>query len=358
MAEPSISYSPVSQPTIPSARTRLWPGIVTLLFLSPIIAELLSGSTPPLMFINPVLLLLQTTFYGSAAILIREVARRKGLGWGNIVLMGMAYGILEEGLVITSWFNPYWSGLGKLAYYGRLFDTSWVWATELTIYHAVISITIPILLTDILYPTIAKRPWLKKRSIRGFTIALTLSSLVQFLLFGFLFSRKQGYTHPPLMYFGALVLALSFIWLGLHFKPRQLLAQPSVDSRPTPGLWKVRLSGLATTFAFFITAWILPSLIPWPILTILVFGGIAMFSTIIVNRWARRSGWSTQHQLALITGVISFFLLLAPLDEFVLHSPGRNEAGLTLVNFIFLCGLSWLAWSMKKRGSEKKSKAV
>jgi hypothetical protein len=349
MAEPSIAYSPLSQPPVPAARTRVWPAIVTLLFLSPVIAELLSGSTPPLMFINPILLLVQTTFYGAAAILIREVARRKGLGWGNVVLMGMAYGILEEGLVITSWFNPYWSGLGKLAYYGRLFDTSWVWATELTIYHAVISITIPILLTEILYPTIAKRPWLGKRGMRGFSIALALSSLVQFLLFAFLFSRKQGYTHPPLMYFGALLLALGFVWLGLHFKPRQRSEVSPVINRPAPSLWRLRLSGFAATFVFFFTAWILPSLIPWPIVPILAFAGIVLLSIRIVSKWTQRSVWSTQHQLALLTGVMSFFLVLAPLDEFVLHSPGRNEAGLTLVNFIFLCGLGWLARVLNRR---------
>jgi hypothetical protein len=301
------------------------------------------------MFINPILLLVQTTFYGAAAILIREVARRKGLGWGNIVFMGMAYGILEEGLVITSWFNPYWPGLGKLAYYGRLFDTSWVWATELTIYHAVISITIPILLTGILYPTIAKRPWLGKRGIRGFTIALALSSLVQFLLFAFLFSRKQGYTHPPLMYFGALLLALGFVWLGLQFKPRQRSEVSPVANRPAPGLWRLRLSGFAITFVFFFTAWILPSLIPWPIVPVLAFAGIVLLSIRIVSKWTQRPAWNTQHQLALLTGVISFFLLLAPLNEFILRSSGRNEAGVTLVNFIFLCGLAWLARVVNRR---------
>ena len=114
-------------------------------------------------------------------------------------------------------------------------------------------------------------------------------------------------------------------------------------------LWRLRLSGFAVTFVFFVTAWILPSLIPWPIVPILAFAGIVLLSIRVVSRWTRRPAWNTQHQLALLTGVISFFLLLAPLDEFVLHSAGRNEAGLTLVNFIFLCGLAWLARVLNRR---------
>ena len=155
-------------------------------------------------------------------------------------LVGAAYGILEEGLVITSWFNPYWPDHGKHAHYGRVFDTSWIWAVELTIFHAIVSITIPILLVELLFPAIADRPWLKKRGVLGFTIWLAVVSLVQLLLFGFLLSRKQGYMHPPLMYLGAIVVAVVFVWLGLHVrKPEYVTLQ--TEARPVPGLWKLRL---------------------------------------------------------------------------------------------------------------------
>src|SRR5258707_57155 len=94
-----------SPPPLP--RRRLWPALLTLYFLAPAVGELLSGSTPPLLFISPFSLLFEAGLYGSGAILVRELARRRGLGWGSIVLLGAAYGILEEGLVVTSWFNPY-----------------------------------------------------------------------------------------------------------------------------------------------------------------------------------------------------------------------------------------------------------
>src|ERR1700738_3153424 len=127
-------------------RQRTWPALLVLYLLAPFIGEALSGSTPGLMFLNPISLLFESALYGSGAILVRELVRRRGLSWVNILLLGFAYGILEEGLVVTSWFNPYWPDLGILASYGRAFDTNWVWAVELTVYHAVVSITIPIVL--------------------------------------------------------------------------------------------------------------------------------------------------------------------------------------------------------------------
>jgi hypothetical protein len=46
-----------------------WPGFITLLFLSPLVAELLSGSAPPTEFFSPFSLLILVTWYGFGAIL-------------------------------------------------------------------------------------------------------------------------------------------------------------------------------------------------------------------------------------------------------------------------------------------------
>ncbi len=49
---------------------------IVLFFLSPAIGELLSGSSPPKEFFNPVTLLLLALLYGSGAILCRELTLR------------------------------------------------------------------------------------------------------------------------------------------------------------------------------------------------------------------------------------------------------------------------------------------
>jgi hypothetical protein len=88
MAHPNRygSYPPTSPiPTAFSSRPqRVWAALLTLFFHDPIVPEMLTGSTPPLMFINPISLLFETGLYGTGAILIRELVRRHGLGWTSI----------------------------------------------------------------------------------------------------------------------------------------------------------------------------------------------------------------------------------------------------------------------------------
>jgi hypothetical protein len=134
--------------------------ILLLFFLSPLIGEGLSGSTPPLAFLNPAVTLLLACLYGSGALLVRDYARRWQKGWRSILILGAAYGIIEEGIMVRSFFSPTWKDLGLLATYGRWLGTNWVWAEWLAIYHAIFSITIPIFLVELTYPQSKTRIWL------------------------------------------------------------------------------------------------------------------------------------------------------------------------------------------------------
>ena len=66
-------------------------------------AEFLLGNLP--IKLLPALIVL-APMYGGGALLIREMARRAGRGWPTILLLGMAYGILEEAFTTQSLFNP------------------------------------------------------------------------------------------------------------------------------------------------------------------------------------------------------------------------------------------------------------
>lgn len=127
------------------------PPALTLFLLSPVIGELLSGSSPPLEFFNPIAFLFMASLYGSGAIVVRELKLRWKKGFKALLLLGAAYGILEEGLLVKSFFDPKWMGLGILGSFGRWAEVNWVWAEMLTVYHAVFSITIPIVLVELAY---------------------------------------------------------------------------------------------------------------------------------------------------------------------------------------------------------------
>src|SRR5947199_282242 len=137
--------------------------LLALVLLSPVIAEMLSGSTPPLEWLNPIAALLLIWLYGAGVLVMRETAVRWKTGWPSILLLGAAYGIIEEGLAVKSFFDPGWMDLETLAWYGRWFDVNWVWAVWLTIYHAVVSIAIPIFLVEWIWPRTRGIPLTSRR---------------------------------------------------------------------------------------------------------------------------------------------------------------------------------------------------
>jgi len=142
---------------------RIWSGLapaLVLLMLAPAVAEVLFGATP---ITNPGAILPDLAVYGCGALLIREVARRRGLGWSSILVLGVAFGIVEEGLALESLFNPSLFNAGDLG--GRALGINWVWAQWTLGYHAVWSISIPILLAELVFPARRSEPWLGRAGL-------------------------------------------------------------------------------------------------------------------------------------------------------------------------------------------------
>src|SRR5262245_42066247 len=80
------------------AITTLLPA-VTLLVLSPIVAEFLLGDfsvrqLPFVLFFIPQ--------YGGGALLVRELTRRSKRGWPTMLLLASAYALIEEGFTTQS----------------------------------------------------------------------------------------------------------------------------------------------------------------------------------------------------------------------------------------------------------------
>lgn len=154
---------------------------VFLVLLTPFLGELLSGSSPPGEYFTPFTFIVLTVLYGGGALLIREAKARWKLGWSVIFLL-VAYGILEEGLMAQSFFNHNHMDLDKLSGYGMFLETQWPWAIQLTLFHAIISTSLPILITDLLFPGLKNKPLLNKPALWICGILL-LSDALFFALF-------------------------------------------------------------------------------------------------------------------------------------------------------------------------------
>ncbi len=196
-----------------------WPGFVTLLFLSPIVAELLSGSAPPIEFFSPFGLLILVTWYGLGAILCRELSIRWQSGLAGLFLLGAAFGILEEGILIKTFFDPQATDLGIFQTFGWWGGANWPWILELTIYHAVVSITLPVLTVASLWPKQRDQPWLSRR-----TILVFFGIMATMAILGWFFLSPAGAWPPDLpglgQFLGSLAAIATLVWLARRIKHR------------------------------------------------------------------------------------------------------------------------------------------
>jgi hypothetical protein len=312
------------------------PPALVLFFLAPAIGELLSGSAPPVEFFNPFVLLILSALYGSGAILVREIALRCGKRWPTIFTLGLAYGILEEGIMVKSFFDPAWPDLGVLGVYGRLAGVNCVWSLFLMIYHAVVSIAIPILLVELLYPERRDERWLGRRGIIGFSLLLSAD-----VLFGNL--ALTTYRPPALPFLLFTVIAAGLFFLARRL-PESWITSPVGECRRPPLFGVLGFSGM---LVFFIVHWIFPELgvpVPLTMLSALILVALVFWS---VRRMSAGGAWDDRHRLALASGALSFFVLLAPLAEMD-KSRADNPAGMTWVGLAAAVSLIWLWWRTRR----------
>jgi hypothetical protein len=161
--------------------------ILFLLLLTPGIPEYLSASSQiTLLVLNPFLFFLflgaNIGLYGSGVILIREAMIRWRKGWASVFLLGVAYGIVEEGLALWTLFNPLAQPVGNLGFYGHWLGVNWVWTVGLLIFHSVYSIGLPIFLFGMVFPELKHKSIVSMRAVRISILGLTIDSILLFML--------------------------------------------------------------------------------------------------------------------------------------------------------------------------------
>lgn len=335
--------------TTPTPPRRVWPAILALLCLAPLTAEVLSGSTPVLAFVaNPIIASINIPFYGCGALLVREVAWRRGLGWSGVLWLGAAYGIFEEGVVLNTWADP-WATVvctvarGKatgLCDYSRFGGINLLWALDLTVYHAVISITIPILLVGLLFPLRDARPvWLGRKAIIACVasegIILALGLLVNFVNF-----RQHGQPGPLLLpYLVELVLMAVCVALALLMRARPPMwpARVASPARSLPGMWRLRFFAFVAVAVLILSPAVYQSAgVPFQ-LALGVNGALLALAGWRVWAWSRCADWDARHPLALASGALGFFIVFwAPLQEIMGTAGGKPERGISLVALAYL----------------------
>ncbi len=282
------------------ARNGPW---LLLAFVSIGIAELLTGSTPLLAALtNPFVIPSLLGYYGAGVLAIREVTLRWRQGWASLILLGGAYGVLEEGIGTKTFFDPNAPPVHALGIFGHWAGVNWVWAVLLTLFHSLFSIALPILLFYLAFP--------EHRNVRFFSDrGLVVVTLILLAVVG-LTSVALDPTHyweGWSVVLGAALVMLLLVLLAWR-APRWLLRPRAATPRFRPlGLG---LLGAAFSAGFFLITYAGPSVLPVPIAIVVLELGFCGVSLGFFLRWGGRKD-NEPHLVAFSVGMLSFLSVFA-----------------------------------------------
>ncbi|MCL4301226.1 MAG: hypothetical protein KJ077_36175 [Anaerolineae bacterium] len=323
-----------------STRTRLAPAL-GLFFLAPLIGEFLLGNLPITWLW---VLLVLAPLYGGGALLIRETTRRLNLGWPSMVVLGLAYAVIEEAFVTQTLFNPNYLGLRLLdyGYISSLGIGAW-WTAFVLGIHTIWSTSVPIALVESLTPQARRTPWLGNLGLAVTAVLFLIGCVLTF--FG---QQQEPFMASSLQFLGSAAVVVILIATAVVLG--RVRINPHPPSKEPPTVPVVGGTAFILGSAFMALA-ILQDAIPVSLNVAGMIGLIAAGSVLIWN-WSNRSGWSERHRLAVASGL----LLTYGWYGFVqIPSAGETSPLIdTVGNVIFasgtliLLGIAWKRLSASK----------
>ncbi|GGF45602.1 hypothetical protein GCM10011519_19390 [Marmoricola endophyticus] len=269
---------------------RRWVGIVVVLLLAPVTAELLQAYLRdlggPLGLVSFVIFL--APLYGGAALLIREVCVRTGRGWPGRLLLAAAFGVAMPTYVDQSLFianRADIAGWGDLVHAASLGGIGLYPAVTWVAGHMLLSIAAPTVIAE----TVTRRsgPWLGW--ITGPALLIAMAVVVVLL-----HRDPEGTVSATLtqrVVAGVVIAGLA----GAAFTPwgRPL---PRTGGGRTP--WAT-LVGVTSFLLLMVADFTPPGWLGLGVL-VLVLAVLAAF----VARGVRTVGWSQRHSAALVMGFV------------------------------------------------------
>src|ERR1051326_6575558 len=235
------------QSAVQPARHRVAP-VVTLLMLAPIIAEVLWGATPltRLVFVIP-----EIGAYGCGALIIRALVRSQGKGWFAMLLLGIAFALAEECVILQTSLYPIFADPEHI--YGRALGVNWIYLLWALGYESVWSIMLPIQLAELLFPARSADPWLGKRGLLIAGSFFLLASIVAWYSWTQLavpsFYPYLNYQAPLLTIVIALLAVAALAAAALGLRPSIGAAQSTARLATQP--WLVSLVAFVSGLLWF-----------------------------------------------------------------------------------------------------------
>lgn len=282
--------------------SRLVP-LLVLLVLSPVVVDVLFGATP---ISTLVALIPEILTYGCIAIVFRELVRRRGRGWRALVLLGLAYALIEECVIVQTSLAPMPGGDGS----GRAFGVNWIYLVWALGYECVWSILIPVQLVDITFGRTRGTAWLRRRGLVVVALVFVVGAVVAWHTWTRVV--RVGYLHQP-PYSPPLLPVVAAVVLAVVLTCAALLSRSGdrygASERPVPSPTATAFAATGLGVLWFASTVMFPHLGTWtrvihPVVPALVACAVAATTFVAFHRWTSSHRWHDGHRLAAIAGAL------------------------------------------------------
>jgi len=267
---------------------------------------------------------------------LRELSVKWQTQW-SLFFLGCAMGVLVEGVVVQSFFNPNWVDLGPLKSYGVWLGVQWVWAIKLVFFHAFFAVILPITIVHRWWPEIAKERLLVRRGVFvASAFFLSIASLMS-LLFWKNMSVQYHFEPSTAPFISAIVAVAAFVVLSFLFRNSRIGSSRFV-------LWRPVMIGRSLLFVllvfvfvdFFATA-----------------GKPAAYAIIVLSLTAAAMFWlfmfqvyhpqaTASHIVSAVVWPVGFWLVLSIFMELKMIPNPDNTRGMSIVGLV--ATLALIAW--------------
>lgn len=156
-----------------------WKAIAVLVLTAPVLTEIVSGNTPPHALLHPSIDAFLIAVYSLPLLLIRELSIRWRLSNAGLFPLGLAYGLLNEGLVAQTLIRDEHVPVANFDHYVYAAGINFSWAALIVPWHALMAVLFPIALLGLWFPGSARSRWLGRQAFVA--LAMVVAGGVVFL---------------------------------------------------------------------------------------------------------------------------------------------------------------------------------
>lgn len=323
--------------------------VAVLVFLSPVLTELLMGT---LQLSKLWLLLPEMGVYGLAALLIREVTRRLGRGWGTLLLLGIAFAIAEECIILETSLTPQFFPPASQVNFGWAYGVEWIYLSAMVWYESVYAIVLPVKLTELLFPERRKETWLGRRGLAISATIFILSSVGVWWLWRHVGLLKYGSSTYQVLTLNIGLAGIASAALVLATLLLPVSGSAGKLKRRAGSAWLVGLLAFVHSLAWFVLialAYLPASTFPGVSPLIPVGAGLVwvIVGLLVVRYLSRTRGWGDPQRLGLIVGASLASMLGGVLT--VLTAAPIDQLGKLVFDLLAILFYAGLAWRLRRR---------